>query len=311
MRGHETVLRALLLSALAWAAGSPVVCLAAEVPASATVRSQPLPLMSVPGAGERLLIVAPHPDDESLCCAGLLRHAVQQGASVGVVWVTAGDGFELDALLLEHTLSPGSAAMQRLGRQRLQEARAAADALGVPRAAQYVLGYPDRGLEALLGGYFNRAYRSRYTANASVHYPEAVSPGAAYTGANLQRDLGQVLADFRPTLVLTAAPQDVHPDHRACGEFVRRLLQQRGQLGALRYWIIHAPGSPRPYGLHTELPLTVPDGARTLGWQQLPLDAAQRSAKQAALRRHRSQMRIMAPFMNAFVRSNELFAGAN
>src|SRR5579863_8424317 len=90
--------------------------------AGPVARAPGLPLMTPLTARDRVLIVAPHPDDESLCCAGLIQQALAAGAQVGVVWVTAGDGFELDALLVEHTLSPDSAAMQRLGRQRLREA---------------------------------------------------------------------------------------------------------------------------------------------------------------------------------------------
>src|ERR1700693_2257764 len=100
-----------------------------------------LPLMLAPDANARVLIIAPHPDDESLCCAGLIRQAVKAGASVGIVWVTAGDGFELDALVVERTLSPGSAAMQRLGKQRLRGGHAAGAALGVPAAEECVRGY--------------------------------------------------------------------------------------------------------------------------------------------------------------------------
>jgi LmbE family N-acetylglucosaminyl deacetylase len=279
--------------------------------AAATRAADPaplLPLMAVPGANERVLVIAPHPDDESLCCAGLLQQAREAGALVGVVWITAGDGFELDALVVEHTLSPDSASMQRLGRQRLHEARAAADTLGVPRASQYVLGYPDRGLESLMGRYYQRPYRSKYTASSTVRYADAVSPGAGYTGRNLERDLEQVLSEFRPTLVLAAAPQDLHPDHRASGELARRLLERRGQLALLRYWIIHARHWPRPYGLNPDLPLAPPAIASSLHWQSLPLSEAQRATKLAALNQHGSQMQLMAPLMKAFVRADELFA---
>jgi LmbE family N-acetylglucosaminyl deacetylase len=253
-------------------------------------------------------VVAPHPDDESLCCAGLIQQARSAGASVGIVWITAGDGFELDALVVERTLSPGSSAMHRLGQLRLREAHAAADALGVPRAAQYVLGYPDRGLEALIGPYHDRAYRSKYTASTTVRYAGAVSPGASYTGANLERDLEHVLTQFRPTLVFAAAPQDLHPDHRASGALVHALLERRGALGSLRYWIIHARGWPRPYGLEPELPLEPPAAAAALEWQSLPLNAGERAGKLAALREHASQMQLMSPLMQAFVRANGLFA---
>ncbi len=277
-------------------------------PAPAAVAS--LPIVPAPGAGARVLVVAPHPDDESLCCAGLIQQALARGAAVGIVWITAGDGFELDALLVERTVSPGSGTMLRLGRRRLQEGRAAADTLGVPPAAQFVLGYPDRAIDELLGPYHDRAYRSPYTASRSVEYAEAVSPGAAYTGANLERDFGEVLSRFEPTLVLAPAPQDLHPDHRACGELARRALASRGQGEALRYWIVHARHWPRPLGLHPDLPLAPPAAAAQLDWEALPLNAPERSRKLAAIRAHRSQMEVMAPLMDAFVRANELLAGA-
>ncbi len=308
---------ALLAAALCAAglqpAGLPragVAMAAAATAANATAPAVGLPLMVPITARDRILVVAPHPDDESLCCAGLIQQALAAGAPVGVVWVTAGDGFELDALLVEHTLSPDSAAMQRLGRQRLREARAAAAMLGVPGASQFVLGYPDRGIEALLGSYFNRSYRSRYTANTHVRYAGAVSPDASYTGANLEHNMMQVLDEFRPTLVFAPAPQDLHPDHRASGELVQRILAQRGELAALRYWIIHAHHWPRPYGLNPALSLLPPPAAAALAWHSLPLSASDRTGKLAAISAHESQLRIMGPLMKAFVRANELFAPA-
>jgi len=267
-----------------------------------------LPPMTPLDARDRVLVVAPHPDDESLCCAGLIQQALAAGAEVGVVWVTAGDGFELDALVVEHTLSPLSAQMRRLGRQRLREAQEAAATLGVPVRSRYVLGYPDRGIEALLGANYQQPYRSRYTGSMQVDYPTAVSTGAAYTGVNLERDFERVLEQFRPTLVFAAAPQDLHPDHRASGELVRRTLERRGELGRLRYWIVHARDWPRPYGLDSALTLTPPPAAQALHWQSLPLDAGQRQRKLVALEKHASQMEVMAPLMKAFVRANELFA---
>jgi LmbE family N-acetylglucosaminyl deacetylase len=266
--------------------------------------------MPLPGTHDRVLVIAPHPDDESLCCAGLLQEAIAHGAAVGIVWITAGDGFELDALVVAHTISPDGGTMQRLGKQRLREAHAAADKLGVPRASQYVLGYPDRGVQELLGPYHDRIYRSRYTAGSSVRYPDAVSPDSQYNGANLERDFERVIADFRPTLVLAPAPQDLHPDHRASAELARRVLGRRGEAVELRYWIVHARGWPRPLGLNQELPLGPPAAAAALNWEVLPLNPQQRAVKLAAIAEHQSQMEVMAPLMRAFVRSNEIFTAA-
>ena len=294
---------------MAWRGYWLAALLIAAAPAARVCEAaEPLPRMPLPDARDRLLVVAPHPDDESLCCAGLLQEAVAHGAAVGIVWITAGDGFELDALVVAHTLSPGSGTMQRLGKQRLREAHAAAAGLGVPGASQYVLGYPDRGVEEILGPYHDRTYRSPYTASTTVRYADAVSPDALYNGANLERDFEHVIADFRPTLVLAPAPQDLHPDHRASGELARRVLGRRGALGQLRYWIVHARSWPLPLGLHQELPLEPPAAAIALDWESLPLSTEERARKLAALSEHRSQMEVMAPLMRAFVRSNEIFA---
>ena len=51
-----------------------------------------------------------------------------------IVWLTSGDGFELDAALLERTPRPRAGATERLGTVRIGEATAAAAALGVPAA---------------------------------------------------------------------------------------------------------------------------------------------------------------------------------
>ncbi len=268
----------------------------------------PLLIMSAPGPQERVLVVAPHPDDESLCCAGLLQRARANGAAIAVVWITAGDGFELDAMLAEHTLWPKVGNLERLGARRLMEARAAADQLGVPRSQQYVLGYPDHGVVPLLGGFYSRTYHSRYTGLSTVSYPQALSPYAIYTGANLERDLERVMEEYRPTLVLAAAPQDLHPDHYGSGELARRLLERRGELPRLRYWIVHARRWPRPRGYHPGIPLLPPASAAALQWRLFPLDGAERARKLAALREHGSQMRLTAPFMYSFVRANEIFA---
>jgi LmbE family N-acetylglucosaminyl deacetylase len=196
-------------------------------------------------------------------------------------------------MLVEHTLWPRQADLRQLGAQRLAEASAAAAELGVPPAQQYFLGYPDRGVTALLGDYYQRPYRSSHTGLAAVAYPQALSPNAAYTGSNLARDLARVIDQFAPTLVLAAAPEDRHPDHNASGALARRLLQRRGQLDRLRYWIVHAPHWPQPRGYQPQLPLSPPAVAAALQWESLPLSAEEQAHKLAALRDHRSQMQVM------------------
>jgi len=264
--------------------------------------------------GDVVLIVAPHPDDETLCCAGVIQRARAAGARVVIVWLTSGDAFELDAIIVEHRFRPGKAGLERLAIERMAEARAAVGLLGVAAGDEYFLGYPDRGLNRLLADHYYQSYRSHYTGAESVPYAGALSPGAAYQGRSLEHDLATVIERVQPTLVLAPTPLDAHPDHRAAAELVIRLMGGRGELGRVGWWIVHTshhlPGVhqwPVPRGRHPELALTPPRTA-ALPWQAWELSAAEQAGKERALRAHRTQMEVMAPFLLAFVRRNELYA---
>ena len=257
---------------------------------------------------DSVLVVSPHPDDESLCCAGVMVRALAQGARVSVLWVTGGDSFELDARLVERRLRPGATGLRKLGDLRVAEAMAAAERLGIPPANRFLLGYPDRGIQRLMLDHFFVPYRSRYTNESSVSFENAVSPKAPYEGRALEADLRGVIERLAPTHVFVASPLDAHPDHSTSGEFVMRIMGERNQLDRMYYWIVHGGFDwPRPRGLHREHDLVPPERARDLPWLRFELSPAEQDAKLAALQAHHTQMEIMRPFLRAFVRRNELF----
>ena len=271
----------------------------------------PLPTMTPPRPADRILVIAPHPDDETLCCGGYLLRAVAAGATVGVVWITAGDSFEIDAIVTERTLRPKGAGLEKLGVRRMAEAHAAADSLGVARRHQYLLGFPDRDIRALLQDPSRAPLRSRYTGVSAVPYADALHPGSAYTGASLRRNLQDVIEQFAPTIVLAAAPQDRHPDHSASGALALALVRERAPRARVYFWIVHAGHKwPAPRGLHPELPMRPPANAGELAWEEQPLSDAQAAGKLTALGKHRTQLRVMSRFLHAFVRSSELYAPA-
>ncbi len=271
--------------------------------ATAAVRA--LPELSAPRAGQTLLVVSPHPDDESLCCGGQIVRALQAGAQVYVVWLTSGDGFELDSALLDRTFRPRRVATENLGRRRMNEAAAAAAVLGVPAAHLTFLGYPDGGLLRMWQD--PAPVRSPHTGALRVPYTSALSPGAVYTAANLRRDLGQVFDQVRPDVVLLPSTSDAHRDHIATSLFTQELLRRRGWTARARYWIVHGGLEwPVPKGLHESFPLLIPPRGHYLTWQRADLTPQQEALKLRALRAHRSQMLVMPRFMTAFVRQNEL-----
>lgn len=279
---------------------------AAHLAAAATVAS-PLPLID---ARTSLLVVSPHPDDESLCCAGVIRRVVAAGGHVSVVWLTSGDASELDMLLIERALRVHPQKMRDLAGRRMREARAAAAILGVPPQRQFFLGYPDGALLTLITDHFTVPYYSKFTGAQSVPYADALGAGHPYTGESLERDFTRVLDRVRPTLVLAPSPRDAHPDHRAGGILTLQVLSRRHALAAARFWIVHGGADwPSPRGLRTRLPLAAPPRGRGLGLTAFRLDPREEADKEEAIRQYHTQMRVMSSFLLAFVRTNELYSG--
>jgi LmbE family N-acetylglucosaminyl deacetylase len=260
-------------------------------------------------AGTSLLVVSPHPDDESLCCAGAIQRALKAGARVSIVWITSGDGSRIDALLLQGSVTAGSpGTLRALGKRRMGEARAAAASLGIAADRQLFLGYPDGGLSALLTDQGTAVYRSPTSGASQVPYAEALFPGHPYTRGSLEQDFARVLEQVHPTLILAPSIEDTHPDHRATGILTLRVLHERSERPAVRFWIVHAPeGWPAPRGLHPPLPLLPPRHTPGLEVVELALDASEEERKLTALQMHRSQMLVMPAFLTSFVRTNEVF----
>jgi LmbE family N-acetylglucosaminyl deacetylase len=86
------------------------------------------------------MIFAPHPDDETLGCGGLIALKRVQGAQVWVVLLTNGEA----SYLYDRTANPAT-----LPQTRLQEAQRAMAILGVPSSHLVCLNQPDGQLNTL------------------------------------------------------------------------------------------------------------------------------------------------------------------
>jgi LmbE family N-acetylglucosaminyl deacetylase len=232
---------------------------------------------------------------------------LKAGGHVSIVWVTSGDGSAVGMLLIEKTLFDANK-MRAYGAARMREARAASALLGVPPQGQLFLGYPDGALLQLLTENRTRPYTSRFTGAAAVPYPDAVFPEHAYTGASLEADLDGLLERIHPTLILAPSPVDEHSDHRATGLLTATLTSRREMHDAVRYWVVHGgEGWPSPRGLLLGVPLTVSPRGRALASVPFVLEPAEEDRKLAAVRAYDTQLRVMEPFLLAFVRTTELF----
>jgi LmbE family N-acetylglucosaminyl deacetylase len=255
-----------------------------------------------------LLVVSPHPDDETLCCAGAIRRVLDAGGRVSVVWLTSGDGSELSMLIVEKSLFKPRDKVRELATKRMQEARSATVLLGVDRTQQFFLGYPDGGLTQLLTVNRTTPWHARFTGETQVPYPDALFPGHPYTGESLERDFSALLDLVHPTLILAPSPKDAHPDHAASGLLTINALTRRGELPRARYWIVHDGESwPSPRGYVPGIPLNMPQG---IALAPFALTDAEVASKLQAVNAYHTQMQFMAPFLLAFVRTTELYCSA-
>lgn len=202
-----------------------------------------------PGPGG-FLILAPHPDDESIGCGGLIAESVARGRPVRVVVLSDGAASH-----------PNSASFPppRLAALRAEETRAAVAELGLdPERALSFLGLPDAALP---------------------------SRGDAFDAA-VAALLREAAAGPPPTAVFTTWGHDPHTDHaaaRAIGGAVARALPSQPKLFAYPVWgWTHAhpiPGFPTPPEPVLPEPLR---GFRLAVDRHLP-------AKRRAVAAHRSQ----------------------
>ncbi len=269
-------------------------------------------------AGDRVLIFAPHPDDESLGCAGIIQQARRSGAQVWVVFMTNGDGFRLAVERQFRQSKPTPQQHIQFGELRQREARRAMRLLGLEDWRVTFLGYPDRGLYALWKTNWTPAnpLRSYYTETDMNPYRDTLQPGVSYAGQNVLRDVETVLRRTVPTHVYVTHPADDHPDHSATALFVQTALARLRLQGigfaqhvVLRYYLVHCGDWPQPMGLHTDQPLTPPTAYFHIGlhWKKRQLTVIEQMLKHEAIKAHASQTRMMARFLQSFVRTNELF----
>lgn len=271
--------------------------------------------VGVTGA-DRMLIVSPHPDDESIACAGLIQHALAAGAQVRVLWMTAGDHNLVGPPLFWKKIAVTPAQFRAMGRRRMQEAKAAAGVLGLSPSDLIFLGYPDAGLsDIFMEVWASKPYRSGLTNATTVPYAESAAFGQPQTAKNLLSDVEEVMALFRPTIVAYPNFIDAHPDHQATGLFVTAALADLHLSPRCLEYLVHVTGWPRPLRYAPLVDAYAPPAATTLGLHQevVRLSPAEVAIKARAIKAHASELLPLATLI-AFARRTEVFlipAGLN
>lgn len=263
---------------------------------------------------DRILILAPHPDDEAIGTGGVIQEAVNVGAKVKIVLLTNGDNNELSFLVYKKRLVLTRNELLSMGQVRHNETISAAALLGLNEDNIVSLGYPDFGTMDILNRFWGGAkpFRSMLSRVKQVPYSDAMSPGAPYMGESILRDIKAAIFSFKPTKIFVSHPADVNRDHRALYLFLKIALWDidgRITQPEIFPYLIHVTGWPKPRGYHPELALSVPPDLEhsTIIWHYLALSPNAIELKYNAIKKYVTQNKYAPSYLVTFARQNELF----
>jgi LmbE family N-acetylglucosaminyl deacetylase len=277
------------------------------------IQYSPLPEIS---SSDRILIFSPHPDDESLGTGGIIKKALEKNASVEVVMMTTGDAMNPDEFKKYLNSTKNSNFKGTIGDLRHTESINAMNALGLSQNNLIFLGYPDGSLKNLLETNWDMAYKRTSGSNLFDHSPYnfTYEKNAPYTGANVVKNLEQIMKDYKPTIIYYPDDGDDHPDHFATSAFVRYSALQVGYAGKSYTYLVHKGISwPTPLGYQSSRSLYFPGELSVLGadWYYTPLNSTEEAAKENAIKSHSSQVTALKDLLLSFVRTDEIFSRYN
>ncbi len=162
-------------------------------------------------SGASVVVIAPHPDDESIATGGLIQLALKLGARVTVVVLTDGDDNPWPQRVMERRLSIGSSERARWGIRRREEVRSALAVLGVTGASTRYFGLHDQGV----------------TNSLVAHFESSIAM------------LTDVFREVRPTTMVIPGLADRHPDHSAAHVMCCVALASCGSSARLLSYMVH------------------------------------------------------------------------
>ena len=237
-------------------------------------------------SSDRVLIVAPHPDDETIACGGIIRYCVKNNIPVSVVVVTNGG-------------------KGHMGVVRHQESINATMTLGLPPENITFLDYP-QALQYLFNDNWNHPWEEDGNSTQNVF---AYQKNALNTGDNLEKNLESTIKDFNPTIIIYPYPNDANPDHWGTSSFVEYATNNLNYTGKKYSYPVHVASQwPFPRSYFPQINLLPPSFLKNqINWLVFPINDSDEKIKYKAINSYKSQLNGDPTFLLSYVRKNELF----
>lgn len=270
-----------------------------------------------PLSHDKILVIAPHPDDEALGLSGILQQSLAQRAEFRIVYLTNGELNEIASIFYQKRPLLVKSDFIKNGNIRKQEASEAMNFLGIEPKSLIFLGYPDGGLLNIWVKYWGNAkpFRSFFTRINKVPYKDNFTFGRYYKGDEIVHDFERLLLDFQPTKIFVTAPFDLNTDHQAAFLFLNvALLNVQNQLDPIPQvyqYLVHAHQWPQPKKYRQDEDMTIPthmDWSQDVQWQSAELTPDQVAKKKETILKYKSQIAYKKNFLLSFARKSEIFS---
>jgi LmbE family N-acetylglucosaminyl deacetylase len=264
-------------------------------------------------SSDKILIFSPHPDDETLGMGGLIKQALEKNATVLVVEMTNGDLMTTDHFNSYLNQINATDYQGNIGDLRQNETINAMNKLGLNQENIIFLGYPDGGLKPLFENNWdnNNLFHMNNGSNQNDHSPYSLSyeSNVPYSGSNVEKNVEQIMTDYKPNMIFYPDDGDYHPDHFATSAFVRYAMIDTNYNGQSYTYLVHHINWPRTINIaHTNLLIPSEISASDADWYLNPLNTSEENSKKSAIYSYSSQLSDMRILLTSFVRQNEFYA---
>lgn len=249
--------------------------------------------VNLPQEGDRVLIFAPHPDDETIACGGYINESAKRGAEVYLVLITDGNRRNLKEL-------------------RYIEFENAACILGVPRENLIYLDYPDSRLAmvnyAELKGILAEQIEEIQPEILFYPHPDDNHKDHSTVGKIIEDILQEMKEKVEVKEYLGEYEDLVKEEVWEELEVVEKIAKK---IFCYKYLVHHAY-FPYPKKYAPDLFVLPPLDLITIegGWEKFMLSEETKQTKERALRAYISQLRnpLLKNLLEASIRENEIFA---
>ena len=285
--------------------------------------------MPEPGPQDKILVVVAHPDDEWLACSGFLQRASRNGARVKVAIATLGEWSRaysyLDngrmksffASLGKKRAKETLAAMEKIGlsapkgRDLSPRLRVGAGASGGKNEDIIFLGYPGGHLQTLFKKNWSEAFYVNYLKSDRVIFDFAYEPQAPFSGERLHENIKKIISEFKPDIIITHSPLDIHKDHETVYWLVKDSLNDLRVKPESYFFLVHNRGYSfsGKNALNNRLEPPKRFLRQEFAWFSFELSKPELKIKKSGMLKYKTQLKnpYLNVVLNSFCRQNELF----